>query len=324
MTAGRATWVVGSRGLLGRQVRSLTPGALEVTDVPWHESQGASSVLRQGVQVLLDRASGGSWDIAWCAGAGVIGTPAELIDRERRVFDRFLEDLAQRIGPGSDGAFFFASSAGGVYAGSPDPPFTEASEPRPRTPYGTAKLAMERSLADFSRATGTRVLIGRIANLYGPGQDLAKPQGLVSQICLTHLTGSPLSLYVSLDTLRDYLYVEDCARMIVAGLYGIRERDAADGPPGSAAVVKILASGRSVTAGGLIGESTRLFRRRPRVVLGSSPVARHQVRDLRLRSVEWTELDRLARTPLPVGIARTADDVARRLRSAEPVLMLRR
>ena len=86
---------------------------------------------------------------------------------------------------------------------------------------------------------------------------------------------------------------------------------AQDGP---LVVTKILASGRTTTVGGLLGESTRLFRRRPRVVLGASAAARAQVLDLSLRSTEWAALDRLARTPLPVGIARTAADVAQRLR----------
>jgi UDP-glucose 4-epimerase len=182
-----------------------------------------------------------------------------------------------------------------------------------------AKLAMEGELRSFAARTGTAVLIGRIANLYGPGQNLAKPQGLVSQICLTHLSGQPLSLYVPMDTMRDYLYVDDCARMIATGLSSLRDRISSEQNSSAdtdTVVTKILASGRSTTVGGLLGESTRLFRRRPHIVLGASAASRHQVRDLRLRSVVWPELDRLARTPLLVGIARTAEDVARRLRTA--------
>jgi UDP-glucose 4-epimerase len=309
MTAPGPTWVVGAGGLLGRHVARRLPGAMTVVDVPWLLPERANSVLRQGIHDLLDRADGGPWNVAWCAGAGVVGSSPELVEDERVVFERFVADLATAAGDHSAGAVFFASSAGGLYADSIAPPFTEHTEPRPRTPYGRAKLAMEQALRELGAATATAVLIGRIANLYGPGQDLAKPQGLVSQICLTHLTGQPLSLYVSADTRRDYLYVDDCARMVAAGLAGLRERP--DRP-----VVKVMASGRSVTAGGLIGESTRLFRRRPRVVFGASAAARLQVRDIRLRSVEWTELDALARTPLPVGIARTAEDVAERLRAA--------
>jgi UDP-glucose 4-epimerase len=114
--------------------------------------------------------------------------------------------------------------------------------------------------------------------------------------------------------MRDYLYVEDCARMVVAGLAGLR--DLAAGPGQPRVVTKILGSGRSTTVGGLLGESSRLFRKRPRLVLGASAAAAGQVRDLRLQSACWPELDRLARTSLPVGIAATAEDVGRRLRAA--------
>jgi UDP-glucose 4-epimerase len=201
-----------------------------------------------------------------------------------------------------------------VYADSQGPPFTEATVPRPRTPYGVAKLEMEAAVRTFAADTGTPTVIGRIANLYGPGQNLAKPQGLVSQICRTHLTGHPLLLYVPLDTMRDYLYVRDCAGLVAAALAGVRARvaRAVEGP----VVTKILASGQSTTIGGLLGESTRIFRRRPRVVLASSPAAAGQVHDLRLRSTVWPELDRLTRTALPVGLAATAQDVGRRLREA--------
>ena len=320
-----ATWVVGAGGLLGRHVCAASGGQPAPVPIPWHDPPAASTALRLGIAALLERAAGGPWNIAWCAGAGVVATSRDRLEEERLVFARFLSDLADLTdlaglgglgGPaaaGADGALFLASSAGGVYAGSADPPFTERSEPRPLAPYGEIKLAMEQQARSFARTTGTPVLIGRIANLYGPGQDLGKPQGLVSQICLTHLSGRPLRIYVSLDTMRDYLYVRDCAAMVDAGLAGIRSHARAGGP--GTAVTKILASGRGTTIGALIGESVRLFRRRPHVVQVSSPAAKAQVRDLRLRSTVWRDLDTFARTPLAVGLAATAQDVARQLRA---------
>ncbi len=106
-------------------------------------------------------------------------------------------------------AAFIASSAGGTYAGSPDePPYTEESTTVAVSAYGHSKLRIEAAISPMT-AAGTRVCIGRIANLYGPGQNLQKPQGLVSQLCLTHLNRQPLGIYVSLDSLRDYVFVTD-------------------------------------------------------------------------------------------------------------------
>jgi UDP-glucose 4-epimerase len=320
VTSTAVTWVVGSSGLLGQHVKASVGEVFPARAVPWDDPEAAKAVLRQGFHELLLRAGSGPWNVAWCAGAGVVATSSEQLAAERSVFRGFLDDVADRIsstsrtGEGSAGALFFASSAGGVFADSTQPPFTEDSEPRPRTPYGVTKLSMEADLRSFAAATGTPALVGRIANLYGPGQNLAKPQGLVSQICRSHLTGQPLLLYVPLDTMRDYIYVKDCAAVIAAGLVGLRSRVVlgADGP----VITKVIASGQATTIGGLLAESARIFRRRPRVALGSSPAAWGQVHDLRLRSSVWTELDQLVRTALPVGLAATAQDVGQRLREA--------
>jgi UDP-glucose 4-epimerase len=322
------TWVVGAGGLLGQHVHAASERAFAGPVVPWHDPDRARVVLRQGIHDLLARADGAGWNVAWCAGAGVVATDAASVGAERVTFRTFLEDLADQADQaspgGSRGALFFASSAGAVYAGSDRPPFTEATAPQPRAPYGAAKLAMEGDVRAFAAAARTPAFIARIANLYGPGQNLAKAQGLVSHICRSHLSGQPLLLYVPLDTMRDYLYVRDCAAAVVAGLSGLRRiRSTAASTAEPPVVTKILASGHSTTVAGLLGESSRLFRRRPRVVLGSSPAAAGQVRDLRLRSTVWPELDHLARTPLPVGMAATAADVGRRLREPAAVPLAR-
>lgn len=80
------------------------------------------------------------------------------------------------------GVVFLASSVGGLYAGSPAPLFDEQTVPRPLSPYGRSKQAMEGVAGDWVARTGGRVLVGRISNLYGPGQDLDKPQGLITQL----------------------------------------------------------------------------------------------------------------------------------------------
>jgi UDP-glucose 4-epimerase len=217
------------------------------------------------------------------------------------VFESFLEQLGTL---NRRGKLFLASSAGGVYAGSSaEPPYTEESPTRALAPYGEAKLAMERLATLYAGTSGNRVLIARISNLYGPGQNLAKPQGLVSLLCQAQLTGQPLGVFVSLDTLRDYLYVEDAAEMVVAGL------DQLSHQPGQV-VVKIFASGRGTSIAALVGEATKVFRRRPPIVFRASAFSAAQVRDLRLASVRWPELDRLARTPLPVGLAATGQSIA--------------
>jgi UDP-glucose 4-epimerase len=311
--ADPVTWVIGAQGLLGSAVcRELVrTGRRAVSHtIPWDDPPDAIAMLGAAARTVL--AEHRSWRIAWCAGAGVIGTSQLQLDQEIEVLRGFLAELRESLGHGTPetaaarGSLFVASSAGGVYAGSADPPFTEETATRSISPYGLAKLASEELATEFFRHSGVPVLIGRIANLYGPGQDVSKPQGLVSQLCRAHLTRTPVSIYVSLDTARDYLYVDDAARMIVDGLERVRLDRGLQ--------VKIMASGRPTSVAAIIAELGRVTKRRPQIVLGASPNARYQARDLRFRSVVWPDLDRGPRTSLAAGISATLESLGQDLR----------
>lgn len=297
------TLLVG-RGLLGRAVLAdlrRRGEDVHTVDVPWGEGSSASLdalLLASERAAAADRA----WRLVWTAGSGVIATSAEDLRAEVATFEAYVGNLATR-----PSAMFLASSAGGVYAGSSDPtPFTEESAVGAASPYGHAKLAMEAAARGLARS-GTRVIIGRLANVYGPGQDLTKPQGLVSQLCLSHLTRQPLMIYASMDSLRDYVFSQDAAWMAATALDRI-----ASAEPGTV-LVKILGSGVSRSVGSVIGESTRAFRRRPHLVIRRAP---QQVMDLRLRSTTWADLDaRVNHVPFGAGLHLTSQDISRQLRA---------
>lgn len=297
-------WLVGGGGLLGSAVgtrlRSLGRD-LRPLVVPWADHAAATAALTEHAGQI----SGAPAEVYWCAGAGVIGTSQAQFDEEVASLAAFLDAWS----PAEGSALFLASSAGGVYAGSAGPPFTEATEPVPISPYGHAKLAGEEAAREFADRTGVALLVGRISNLYGPGQDISKPQGLISQLCRAELTRQPLSIYVSLDTMRDYLYADDAATMVVAALDAVRQRGGSH--------LKVLASEQSTTIGAVIGGLRRVTRRRPPVVLGASPNARFQVHDLRLRSIAWPSTGSMARTPLPAGMSATLTSVGRQLRRGD-------
>lgn len=252
----------------------------------------------------------GDWRILWCAGAGVTATEVEMLRREEEVFDRFAT-LVSRLCRDSRldtarGAVFLASSAGALYAGGHQAPYTEESDTAPLSPYGYSKLAIESRLLAMAETSGVRVTIGRLTNLYGPGQNLTKPQGLISQLCRAHVTGKPLSIYVPLDTLRDYLFVDDAAALALDLIEVTADQR-------GAASIKILGSQCSVSVASLVMQAQRVFRRPIRVLFGSSSQAARQAHDLRVRSVVWPELDRRALHTLPSGISATATDIETRL-----------
>lgn len=307
-------WVVGAGGLVGRHVAAeLAAGGHEVmtSTVPWGDEAASVAVLAEEADRFAAERAGRDWVLAWCAGAGVVATGEGELAAEGRVFAATVDRLRAGLGPDDTGVVFLASSAGGLYAGSADPPFTEDTEPRPLVAYGRVKLGMEEHLRAAVEATGVRAVVGRLANVYGPGQRLGKPQGLLSQLCLADATGSPLPVFVSTDTIRDYVHAADVGRMVCRCIELVR------GEPAGHVAVKVLASGTPVTVGHLVGEARRVFHRPLRTI----PVVggRGQVLDLRMRSVRWPEVDALASTTLAAGLADTAADVRARVIAGGPL-----
>ena len=302
-------WVIGAGGLLGSAVLKLLDSRGESTaqhPVRWNTDSAASD-LAEGLRRLVAAASG-EWRIYWCAGAGVTNTGRASLDRELSTLEVLLDAVAS-LGDvtRARGSVIFASSAGGLYGGSVGSPFTETTETVPLGHYGAAKHAAEAALRRVADTTGLRVLTARISNIYGPGQNLAKQQGLISRLCFSALTRSPISVYVSFDTLRDYIFASDCARLMLA----CGERLGTN-PDGSGWHAKILSSGRSVSIGEILGQFRRLNGPQPLVEAGYSAAAALQARDLRLRSAFWTDLGAEPLTPMAVGIHETLQDMRKR------------
>lgn len=306
MTA--VTWVVGAGGLLGSAVvRALASDGRAVFSAPrvaWGTAR-AGADLDAGLASFIRAAHDGSWQIFWCAGAAVTDSSAETLTMEVRTLQHLLDRIEQLpAATVSRGSFVFASSAGAVYGGSTNAPFTESSTPVPLGAYGAAKLRAEEMLHRSAAVSRLPVLVLRIANVYGPGQSLTKQQGLVSRLCLSAVTRTPISVFVSLDTLRDYIYVDDCARQLVAGGRRLAHSEDLGGWH-----LKITCSGRAVPVATLLGLFHRLPGPKPLVVMGISSAATLQRRDLRLKSTYWTSLDAGPSTTLASGIDRVMKDM---------------
>lgn len=291
-TTGR--WVIG-RGLLGAAVaRACSDDPLNVV-IRWADPERTLIDLGEGLARLLASTTG-PLEIYWCAGKAVTSTPPAQLAVELATFEAFLALISDLPAPDRARiAMFLASSVGGAYGGSSEPPFTEATPTMPGSQYGATKLAMESALQHATQRGGWRSFVARITNLYGPGQDLSKGQGLLSVIVSSYLTKRAVSVYVSLDTLRDYIYEDDCARVILAGTERVSTQE-----PGTT-VIKIVGAMAAQSIGAILGENRRLRGRRAPVVLGQGDSA-GQASDLRVRSEVWADLDSLVRTTLAEGL----------------------
>src|SRR5689334_11930630 len=118
--------------------------------------------------------------------------------------------------------FVFAST-GGALIGDASPPVDERSVPRPISPYGASKLAGEGYCHAYRGSYGLETVALRFANVYGPRSEHKK--GAVTAFIRRALGGEPLIIYGDGSASRDFLYVQDLCRGIVAALF----HPAADG-----------------------------------------------------------------------------------------------
>lgn len=301
------SWVVGSGGLLGSAISAELKHRDQAIWTPdevfrWTDDASIDQAMANASVQFATEVGQRAWTVFWCAGAGVVGTSDVQLKRETRLLHRFLNLIGRELrsrtcGPGS---LFLSSSAGGLYAGSSPAPFTEESRPSPLAPYGWAKLEQESLAREWAERSGVSLLVGRMSNLYGPGQDLSKNQGLITQVCRCTISRQPLILYVPLDTIRDYLFVGDAASMIVDGMSNLTEESDRTGVP--IFETKVIASQESLTVGAILAEVRRVIKRPISVVMAHSPNSRFQVRDLRMKSIVRTEWDRRTKTTIGAGI----------------------
>ena len=128
------------------------------------------------------------------------------------------------------------ASTGGALIGDAEPPVSEASLPKPISPYGASKLAGEGYASAFARSFGMRTVALRFANVYGPWS--ARKKGAMTTFFRALHEGKPITIFGDGTSSRDYIHVDDISRALQLGLE-------ADIPGGT---VLHIASGVETTA----------------------------------------------------------------------------
>jgi UDP-glucose 4-epimerase len=112
----------------------------------------------------------------------------------------------------------FSSTGGALYGDADQIPSPESTPIAPMSPYGTSKLCAEQYVGLFNRLYGTRHVILRYGNVYGPRQDPHGEAGVVA-IFFGKLTSgaTPLIFGDGMQT-RDYVFVGDVVAANLAAL----------------------------------------------------------------------------------------------------------
>jgi UDP-glucose 4-epimerase len=104
----------------------------------------------------------------------------------------------------------FASTGGALY-GEPEGgcPATEDHPTNPVSPYGCAKLSIEKYLYYYREIHGFETQVFRYANVYGPWQDGTGEAGVVAIFAEAILSGKTPKIRGDGKQTRDYIYVGD-------------------------------------------------------------------------------------------------------------------
>ena len=127
----------------------------------------------------------------------------------------FLLVLQEAIADGLE-EFTLFSSGGAVYGEPARVPITEDAPTNPLSPYGIAKLTMEKYLAMAASNAGFRHLCLRPSNPYGPGQNFAGAQGLVAVSMARAARGESIRIFGDGSATKDYLFIDDLVAAVAA------------------------------------------------------------------------------------------------------------
>ena len=112
--------------------------------------------------------------------------------------------------------FVYFSSGGTIYGDTTDlRKFKETDPMLPISYYGWSKQMMENSIHYVHRTAGLEYLILRPPNPYGNGQNIYGKQGLVAVAIGKILSGEPIQIWGDGSNVRDYIYIDDLAKIVV-------------------------------------------------------------------------------------------------------------
>jgi len=116
------------------------------------------------------------------------------------------------------GRVVYASSAA-VYGEPKYLPIDEEHPTESLSPYGLSKLVGELVLRQYARNYGLKVVILRLFNVYGPGQNPAYA-GVISRFIERAVEGKPLIIYGDGLQTRDFVHVGDVAEAFYKAIVG--------------------------------------------------------------------------------------------------------
>jgi UDP-glucose 4-epimerase len=295
------------------QARGVARLPLSNATFSWNDSSRFQQQIRSELRQFISRAND-RWTIAWCAGTSHFASSEEQLRNEQRNFEAFVDEL-RLASPNFDprqGRVVYTSSAGAVYSGSTDRIISEETVCKTDLPYGNQKLAQELLLRKLATEVSLRTVIARISTVYGPHQNLSKPQGLISRICLAMIKREPIPIYVGLETSRNYIYSADVGR-ILARMAMFPDDDVRS--ESNPILVKNVVSPQSLSVAQILRAVEAVFKRRPQFSLRIDDRAANYREQFNICSGTMPTLDDITFTQFEAGLNAVRQSILGRMQS---------
>lgn len=163
---------------------------------------------------LLERALEGIDHVVFSAG-GLLPAASEenpALDEELTLGP--VQTLLEALRSHPDVSLTYLSSGGTVYGEPQEVPVPEEAPTEPVGAYGRLHLACEEAVLAHSRQHSTPVRILRCSSVYGRHQYPDRGQGALVTFLNRIETGRPVELFGGGESVRDYVYAGDVARVV--------------------------------------------------------------------------------------------------------------
>lgn len=112
--------------------------------------------------------------------------------------------------------YFINASTGGAILGKAKPPINEEINPKPISPYGASKMAIEGYCHAFNEISKLKLCSLRFSNVYGPHSDLK--ESVVALFFKKIIKDEYIYVYGNGNQSRDFLFIDDLVNGVLNSL----------------------------------------------------------------------------------------------------------
>jgi UDP-glucose 4-epimerase len=164
------------------------------------------------VEALL----GGIEHVAFCAGGLLPSASEQDPERDRELTLKPVRAVLEALRRRPGATLTYLSSGGTVYGEPERLPVAEGAPTAPGSAYGRLHLACEGEIERARAEQGLPTRILRCSTVYGELQRPGRGQGAIVTFLHRIARGEQIDLYGDGTTIRDYIYVGDVARAVIA------------------------------------------------------------------------------------------------------------